>query len=318
VAPLFHEDQRVWITLSAPNSNGNTEFYGTVTGVVGQVVTISPDDPLDEVTANITLVEVGLDPTGQPISIESIYNFASEVIAVAGSTDASMRRVDTDPAIAITNVDSGTQFKVAGTDRFALWLEARVSFNGATPVDASVVSITPGADPEVDETTIVVAVDGAGSIDAGATEVDVITPAKDEASVFDDRGQLRGAGVPLATVAFEESTELALNEGSYSTYTFADIDRVPDVMTVTARCKSASGGYDVDDEVILNTGIDNGGTNQGMVVVATATGVSVRAHDGNGTEMLQKGNTSNKVTISDTTAWRIVVRCVVFDQISVP
>lgn len=193
-AYLYEINQRVRITSAA----------GTVTGTITAKSVADLTIKLDSgtISGDVTKLEAGFNPVGQPISSDVIYNFENEVLQISGDADAYMRRVDLDPAVAVTNRISATSFDVAGADRQKLWIKARVAFQPSGET-ATVETITPDAgDPQGADATVTITADDAG-IEVGDTTVDILTPSKDNAMVFDDRGQARDAGIPLASVRVE-------------------------------------------------------------------------------------------------------------------
>ena len=242
---LYVEDQRVRITNPDFTVNPDT---GTITNVTGNTVTVEMDDAGSTLTANMTLVECGLSPEGLPITTAHINNFSGQVLTTVDSS-GSFQRLLASTTISLTYV-SATSFTVAGSDRFAFWPLARIDINGATPVTATVTSVTPGADPENDPATVVVVVDSAGVVGADATEAVHVTVNKDEGVVLDTNGQVRGAGYPMGLVGYEEvNLGTLVSGGSTTAHTLAV---VPTFYTCVARATAAVHGFAIGDEVNLS------------------------------------------------------------------
>lgn len=312
---LYAEDQRVRITN--PDFTTNPD-YGVITNVTGNTVTVQMDSAGSDLTANMTLVECAPSPVGKPITKGHIKDFSQEVQIVVDDSQNYQRKLESD-TITITYV-SATSFTVAADDRNAFWPLARIDINGATPVSATVTSITPGADPEVDPATVVVVVDSAGVVGADATQAVHVTINKDEAMVLDVNGQSRGAGYPLGLIGYEEVNLGILNaNGSTTAHT---LGVVPTFWTCVARATAAQNGFAIGDEMVLgswtadkDSGSGGDRANYGFTGWVNASVVGARASGGSARYRGVDGNTFD---IDGSANWNIIFKLFTVATLATP
>ncbi|MGD9168566.1 MAG: hypothetical protein PVI97_00715 [Candidatus Thiodiazotropha sp.] len=272
-ASLFSQDQRVRITDTGFAVNPG---YGTITGVAGQAITVKMDDTGNNITAAISLVECGFNPDGNPITVDFIKDFASQVVAVASGNEDYMRRVD-GSAIAATFA-TATTCTIPAANRYDVWLEARINITdpgmpggGGT---GYISGITFGTDPETDPATVTIVEDDAESLTATMTTIEVITPTKNDAMVMDSRGQARGAGVPLATVDVDPQTFTIPATSSSTAHSRTGWDFFSAVLV-----SKGTGGFATDEEIpvpIMAWANQNKGTpNIGFSVSVDSTDVNI-------------------------------------------
>lgn len=314
-ASLYVAGMRIRITDTGFAVNPG---YGEITDVTSNTITVVMDDAGNNITAAISLVEVGFSPVGEPISHLHIHNFDGEVITVVDDNGTFQRKLYS-AAISITYV-SATTFTVAAADKNAFWALARLDINGATPVQCTVTSITPGADPDVDPATVVVVVDGAGVIGADATTATHVAIAKDEGTVLDVNGQIRGTGYPVALIGYEEvNLGTLVSAGSNTTHT---LGAVPFLYAVVAKVKAAVNGHAIGDEILLaswtadkDSGSGGNRSDYGVTVWVDATKVYCRS---SGSNARIRSSDNTQVTLDGNTNYDIVFKLITLATLSTP